>query len=92
MDDGQVALPPAAAAIYVKAFDSALSRIGGTRVGTDGKKKSTAKLLGSASALAAAPLDWFDPLEGSCDLLPSAPGGLVLGVGITAADTNAATC
>ena len=89
MDDGQVALPPAAAEIYVEAFDRALARVGGSRVGADGKKKSTGKLLGSAAALAEAPPDWFDRLAQSCDLLPPAPGGVVLGVGITAADTTA---
>ena len=89
MDDGQVVAPPAAASIYVRAFDEALARAGGSRIGADGKRKSTAKLLGTSDAVSAVPEGWAEALCMSCDLLPSRPGGVVLGVGITAAETEA---
>ena len=60
MDDGQIVLPLAAASIFMEAFDSALLAVGGTRIWTDGKCKSTAKLLGSELARSEVPSSWRD--------------------------------
>ena len=90
MDDGQIVLPPAAASIFLEAFDSALLAVGGTRIGTDGKCKSTAKLLGSELARSEVPSSWCDGVvQETCKLRPDAPGGVVLGVGITAVEVAA---
>ena len=88
MDDGQIVLPPAAAQVFVRAFDAALTRVGGTRISGDGKFKSTAKLLGSVPAVAAVPADWCDELRETCRILDPSPGGVVLGISITGADAN----
>ena len=48
MDDGQVILPPAFAATYLRAFDAALAVVGGAWVAADGKFKSMARLAGLA--------------------------------------------
>ena len=86
-DDGQVILPPDAVDLYLRAFDASLSAVGGTRVGTDGKVKSTVKLLGPPGAMAATPGEWCtEYVSTSCKVVRNGPGGLVLGVGITATD------
>ena len=58
MDDGQVVSPAAMAAMYLTAFDAALLRVGGTRVGADGKFKSIARAVGCPSARASLDPAW----------------------------------
>ena len=84
MDDGQVALEPLHAKAYLAAFDSRLSAAGGTRV-CDGEFKSTARLCGSSSAIAAVPASWSEGVQETCRILTSPPPK-VLGVGIDGDD------
>ena len=86
MDDGQVAVPAAAAGIYAEAFDAALQEYGGTRVAS-GEFKSTARLCGSPEARAAAGA-WAEPLRESFRLLQERPADKVLGIGIDGADVR----
>ena len=80
MDDGQVALRPHDAALYLRAFDAALAEVGGTRV-AGGEFKSTAHVCGSPAARASLPASWSQGVEESCKIL-SGPPPKVLGVGI----------
>ena len=86
-DDGQVVLPPDAVELYLRTFDASLSAVGGTRIGTDGKVKSTVKLLGPLEGIAATPGEWCTAyVSSSCKIVQNGRGGLVLGVGITATE------
>ena len=80
MDDGQVCLPPEFVSAYLQAFDSALRDVGGSRI-AGAELKSTARLCGTAAAIAAAPSDWDSVAKHSCKILSRA-ATKVLGVGI----------
>ena len=60
MDDGQIILPTSFATTYLEAFDAALLRVGGTRVGADGKFKSVARAVGSPAACARLDASWAE--------------------------------
>ena len=71
LDDGQVLVPPQYAVAYLAGFDAALATAGGTRLAATGQHKSTARLVGTPAACAAAPPAWAaGAVEDTCRVLP----------------------
>ena len=68
MDDGQLVMPPEHVAAFLAAFDTHLGQVGGSRVSTDGKMKSTAKLLGAAGAAEALGDEWTHGVQETCEI------------------------